>query len=164
MKVIVVMGVSGSGKTTIASRLAAALGADYAEGDKFHPPANIEKMRSGKPLDDGDRLPWLQAMAAEIRDWRQRAKPTVLACSALKQRYRDILKQGFADVGFVYLRGSQALIAGRLAERRHEYMPATLLASQFAALEEPADAIVAEIDGPPEAIVATIVAQLRGRG
>jgi gluconokinase len=163
MLVMVVMGVSGSGKSTIGPRLAAALDGDYAEGDAFHPPANIAKMKRGAPLDDADRKPWLEAMAAAIRGWSQAARPTVLSCSALKRQYRDILRSGAADVRFVHLAGDKTLIAARLAARKGHFMPPALLDSQFAVLEPPGpdEAIVVSIDQPPDAIVAEVLAKLK---
>jgi gluconokinase len=161
--VIVLMGVSGSGKTTVGTRLAKALGAEFAEGDSYHPPANVEKMRSGMPLDDSDRWPWLKILSAEIDRWLAAGKSVVLACSALKQAYRDVLAKGRQGVRFVHLQGDKALIRERLARRRGHYMPATLLDSQFAALEPPSDAITVDIAGPPDAIAATILGEL-GQG
>ena len=161
--VIVLMGVSGSGKTTVGRRLADALGAEFAEGDAYHPPANVEKMRNGIPLDDADREPWLERLSTEIGGWLEAGRNVVLACSALKQRYRDILKAGRPDVRFVYLRGSESQIHDRLARRRGHYMPASLLASQFAALEEPDDAITVDIGHPPDEIVTSILAGLGAR-
>jgi gluconokinase len=158
--VIVLMGVSGSGKTTVGKRLAKALGAEFAEGDAYHPPANVEKMRSGVPLDDADRQPWLERLGAEIGGWLERGQDVVLASSALKQRYRDLLKAGRPDVRFVYLRGSEPLIRDRLKRRRGHYMPPSLLKSQFAALEEPEDAIAVDIDRKPEEIVSSILDRL----
>jgi gluconokinase len=158
--VIVLMGVSGSGKTAVGERLAAALGGTFAEGDAYHPPANVEKMKSGHPLDDADRQPWLETLAREIGRWLDAGQIVVLACSALKQRYRDILKGGRPGVRFVYLHGSEALIQARLAGRRGHFMPAKLLASQFAALEEPGDAITVEIDQLPDKIVDKILTAL----
>jgi gluconokinase len=158
--VIVLMGVSGSGKTTVGERLARALGGEFAEGDAYHPPGNVEKMRSGIPLDDADRQPWLESLSAEIGTWLDAGRNVVLASSALKQRYRDILKAGREGVRFVYLRGSEPLIRERLRRRRGHYMPASLLASQFAALEEPKDAITVDIDRPPDAIVGSILDRL----
>jgi gluconokinase len=161
--VIVLMGVSGSGKTMVGQRLATALGAEFAEGDSYHPPANIEKMRSGIPLDDADREPWLERLSAEIGSWLEAGRKVVLACSALKQRYRDVLKAGRPGVRFVYLCGSEDLIRDRLRRRRGHYMPASLLASQFAALEEPGDAITVDVGPPPDEIVTSILAGLGAR-
>jgi gluconokinase len=158
--VIVLMGVSGTGKTAVGTRLARALGAEFVEGDDYHPPANVAKMRSGTPLDDADRQPWLESLSRAIGKWLDAGQTVVLACSALKQRYRDILKAGRAGVRFVHLKGSEALIRSRLDGRRGHYMPPSLLKSQLAALEEPADAITVGIEGTPDAIVAEIVAAL----
>jgi gluconokinase len=158
--VVVLMGVSGTGKTAVGTRLARALAGEFVEGDDYHPPANVEKMRSGAPLDDADRQPWLETLSREIGRWLDAGKTVVLACSALKQRYRDILKAGRADVRFVHLKGPEALIRPRLAQRRGHYMPASLLDSQFAALEEPADAITVSVEGTPDQIVAEIMATL----
>jgi gluconokinase len=158
--VIVVMGVSGSGKTTVGQLLAQALGAEFAEGDAYHPPANIEKMRRGVPLEDADRWPWLRSLAAQIDRWLAAGTPMVLACSALKQSYRDVLAQGRPRMRFVHLEGDKALIRDRLDARRGHYMPASLLDSQIAALEPPIDAITVDIAGTPEAIVADIIQHL----
>lgn len=154
--VIVVMGVSGVGKTTVGMLLARALGAEFAEGDSYHPPANVEKMRNGAPLDDEDRWPWLQILAAEIDTWLAECRDVVLACSALKRAYRDLLAHGRPEVRFVYLQGEAALLRARLDQRRGHYMPPTLLASQLAALEEPDDALTIDVSGPPEVIVEQI--------
>jgi len=159
--VVIVMGVAGSGKSTVGPLIAKGLGGDFAEGDQFHPPANIAKMTSGQPLNDDDRMPWLAAMAAAIRSWVEGTKPTVLACSALKQRYRDILAHDQPDVRFVYLRGAQDLIGGRMATRSGHFMPSSLLDSQFQALEEPRDAIVLNASQAPVAMAAAALAQLR---
>jgi len=164
--VAVVMGVSGSGKSTIAARLAAELGWEYQEGDALHPPANVEKMKGGTPLTDADRLPWLRRIAERIDDWRAHGRSGVVTCSALKRSYRDVIAGERSGVVAVYLRGSPELIRQRLAERRGHFMPPALLDSQFAVLEEPAadeKAIVANIAGTPEEIVREIVAQLRAR-
>jgi gluconokinase len=161
--VIVLMGVSGSGKTTVGRRLAHALGAEFAEGDSYHPPANVEKMRRGIPLDDADREPWLERLSAEIGGWLEAGRDVVLACSALKRRYREVLKAGRPGVRFVYLCGSEDLIRDRLRRRRGHYMPASLLASQFAALEEPGDAITVDVGPPPDEIVTSILAGLGAR-
>src|SRR5918996_4581851 len=154
--VVVLMGVSGSGKTEVGTRLAEALGGTFVEGDDYHPPANVAKMRSGVPLDDADRQPWLETLSREIGKWLDAGKAVVLACSALKQRYRDILKAGRPEVRFVHLEGDKDLIRERLEHRRGHYMPASLLESQLAALEEPKDAITVGVEGTPEAIVAEI--------
>jgi gluconokinase len=154
--VIVLMGVSGTGKTEVGARLAQALGGTFVEGDDYHPKANVEKMRSGVPLDDADRQPWLETLSRQIGAWLEAGRTVVLACSALKQRYRDILKARRPDVRFVHLEGDPDLIRTRLAGRRGHYMPASLLDSQFAALEKPADAITVGIDATPDAIVAEI--------
>jgi len=158
--VIVLMGVSGAGKTTVGRLLAQALGAEFAEGDAYHPPGNIEKMRRGIPLEDADRWPWLQILSAQIDRWLAAGNTVVLACSALKQRYRDVLAKGRPGVRFVHLEGDKALVRLRLDRRRGHYMPAVLLDSQFAALEPPADAITVDVTGTPEAIVGDIVQRL----
>lgn len=158
--VVVVMGVAGCGKSTIGPLLAVALGGDFAEGDKFHPAASVAKMSRGVPLDDADRLPWLEAMAAAIREWTAKDRPTVLACSALKHSYRKILAGGSLEVRFVFLKGEEPVIAARMARRRDHFMPATLLKSQFATLEEPRHAVFADIRQEPAAIVAGILPQL----
>jgi gluconokinase len=143
--ILVLMGVSGCGKSTLGSALAAALGWPFVEADDLHPPGNVAKMAAGTPLDDDDRWPWLDRVVAALRDASQQNPDVVLACSALKQAYRDRLVRA-GPTQFVHLRGQQSTIAGRLATRRHRYMPATLLARQFAALEPPLDAIVVDVD------------------
>jgi len=157
---IIVMGVSGAGKSTIASRLAQRLNRPLLEGDSFHPPQNIEKMKRGIPLADEDRLPWLLAIAARIDAARQAHQQVVVTCSALKRAYRATLAASHSDVGFVYLKGAKELIARRLASRAGHFMPAQLLDSPFAALQEPAvdePSIVVAIDGAPDEIVESIV-------
>jgi gluconokinase len=157
---IVLMGVSGCGKSTVGLRLARKLDREFLEGDTFHPAANVEKMSRGVPLDDGDRLPWLKAIAAAIDEARQGGRQVVVTCSALKRRYRTILADGHDDVTFVYLRGRKDLIAQRLAARAGHFMPPKLLDSQFAALEEPAadeDSVMMAIDDTPDQIADAIV-------
>jgi gluconokinase len=152
--VVVIMGVSGSGKTTIGLRLAEVLGGTFAEGDAYHPPENIEKMKSGTPLTDADRWPWLDRLSTEIGKWLAEGRAVILACSALKQSYRDRLAAGREGVHFVYLKGTEDLIRARLELRTDHYMPASLLGSQLAALEEPIDAVTLDVSGTPEDIVA----------
>ncbi len=163
--IVVIMGVSGVGKTTVGERLAAQLGADFLEGDRFHPAANIAKMSSGVPLDDDDRGPWLMALAAELDRFRRRGAGVVLTCSALRESYRAILRGGHDDVAFVFLDGTKSLVQSRLAARRGHFMPPGLLDSQFAALEAPdADehAVRVGVDATPEAIVEAVLQRLRG--
>ena len=163
--IIVVMGVSGSGKTTVAAMLAGALGAKFLEGDDLHPRSNVEKMRSGMPLTDADRLPWLQRIAGEIDGWRANGDKGVVTCSALKRAYRDIIVGDRPEVALVYLRGSRELIQHRMAARHEHFMPVGLLDSQFATLQEPADAerpVVVDVEGGPSEIVTRIVERLRG--
>jgi carbohydrate kinase (thermoresistant glucokinase family) len=166
MTVVVMMGVSGSGKTTIADGVARRLGWRLIEGDKFHPPANVAKMHSGTPLTDADRWPWLEAIAREIDAIRARGESAVVACSALKRAYRDILIGDRRDVVLVYLQGSKALIGGRMAARRNHFMPPALLDSQFATLEEPAPderPIVVSIEPAADAIIGAVVQKLKER-
>jgi gluconokinase len=139
--VIVVMGVAGSGKTTHGRALASALGWDFADADDFHPPANVAKMSAGSPLTDADRAPWLASLRAEIERRLAAEKPFVLACSALKQAYRDALWADRPRMRLVFLDGPRELLAQRLASRSGHYMPAALLESQLADLEVPADAV-----------------------
>lgn len=157
------MGVSGSGKSTVGAALAARLGWMFVDGDSLHPTANVAKMRSGQPLDDNDREPWLDSIAAQIASWIERGTPGIITCSALKRRYRNRVTGGCAGVRLIYLRGSRALVAQRLAERRGHFMPAGLLNSQFVALQPPApseNAIVVDIDRPVAVIVHQIVTDL----
>jgi len=160
---LVVMGVSGSGKTTVAVLLAKRLGWPFVEGDRLHPPANVEKMRQGIPLTDADRAPWLDRIGEELKSWAAEGRSGVMTCSALKRAYRDGIRSARPDVRFVYLKGSEAMIEGRVGARRHEYMPASLLKSQFAALEEPTPdegVITVDATGTPEAEVAAVLAAL----
>jgi len=158
--VVIVMGVSGVGKTTVGLLLAKALDAEFAEGDSYHPKANVEKMRRGVPLDDQDRRPWLETISAEIGRWLAEKRTVVLACSALKEAYRDILVAGRAGVHVVHLVGEEALLRSRLAQRRGHYMPSSLLSSQLATLESPKNAITIDVSGTPEAIIEQIRAAL----
>ena len=131
------MGVSGSGKSTLGAALAARLGCEFLDGDDFHPPQNVARMSAGKPLEDADRAPWLARLNAELREREARGASAVLACSALKRSYRASLLHALGSARLVHLEGSRALIESRLAVRAHRYMPASLLASQFATLEPP---------------------------
>jgi carbohydrate kinase (thermoresistant glucokinase family) len=161
--ILIVMGVSGSGKTTVARLIADALGVDFLEGDAFHPRANVEKMKSGTPLTDDDRWPWLEAIAAKIDQWRAEGKGGVITCSALKRAYRRILIGERSNVRLVYLKGSHELIHQRMASRRGHFMPVKLLESQFATLEEPGSderPVVVDVGGTPEEIAAAVIRQL----
>jgi gluconokinase len=157
---LIVMGVSGSGKTTVGKALAARLGWEFFDGDDFHPAANKSKMAAGVPLEDADRAPWLETLHAKLETVLGEGRHPVLACSALKARYRDQLLRGNAGVRVVYLKGSFDLIQARMAERADHYMKPGMLQSQFEALEEPADALVADISVQPEAIAETVCRRL----
>jgi gluconokinase len=161
---LIVMGVSGSGKSTIADRLATRLGWRYEDGDKFHPASNVAKMHAGHPLTDEDRWPWLQAIADEIDRVCEAGDSVVIACSALKRSYREVLLHGRNDVQFVFLKGTQELIASRLALRKGHFMPPELLTSQFRTLEPPGPSeyqITVSIDATVDAIVDDILRQLK---
>jgi gluconokinase len=161
---LIVMGVSGSGKSTVGGRLAERLGWRFEDGDRFHPPSNIAKMSAGQPLTDEDRRPWLQAIAQEIDRSCQAAQGVVIACSALKRAYRSILVHGRNDVCIVFLEGTQELILSRLALRKGHFMPSGLLTSQFRTLEPPGTSenpITVSIDAPVDRIVDDIVRQLK---
>jgi gluconokinase len=160
---LVVMGVSGSGKSTIGEKLAQRLGWSYEDADRFHPASNVAKMSAGQPLTDEDRRPWLQAIANEIDRVCKAGEHGVIACSALKRPYRDVLVHGRKDVRIIYLRGTRDLIASRLALRKGHFMPPGLLASQFGTLEPPdasENPVTVSIDAPIEIIVDDIVRQL----
>ncbi len=164
--IIVVMGVAGSGKSTVAALLAIMLGYEFQEGDLLHPPGNIEKMRKGTPLSDEDRIIWLRRVAERIDSWRATGMGGVISCSALKRTYRDIIIDDRPDVSLVYLRGSYELIHARLASRHEHFMPVALLDSQFAILEEPTPdehPIIVDVAGAPAAIAAEVVKALQQR-
>lgn len=154
--VIILMGVSGAGKTTIGRRLAAALGWTFFDADDFHPPENVARMARGEPLTDADRAPWLDRLHDLVAQRLATGEPAVLAASALKREYRERLLAGDPGVVLVFLQGEYKLIYRRLSQRKDHYMPAALLQSQFAALEPPHDALVVDIDQPPAAIVRQI--------
>ncbi len=157
--ILLILGVAGSGKTTIGKLLAQTLGWPFFDADEFHPPANIEKMSRGIPLTDDDRWPWLDAIRAKIESLEAEGQSGVLTCSGLKEIYRDRLKPGDADIKFVYLKGSYDLIQSRMAARQH-FMKPEMLASQFASLEEPHDALIIDISHPPEACALQIIRSL----
>ena len=160
---LVIMGVSGSGKSTIGKLLAERLGWAFKEGDDLHPPANIAKMKAGHPLDDADRAPWLAAIGRWIDGWRAAGEGGVITCSALKRAYRDALTHGRPQVRIIYIQLSEAVVAERLAHRTGHFMPPSLLASQFADLQPPApDEGVVAVDGTlaPQAQVAAIMGRL----
>jgi gluconokinase len=165
---IVVMGVSGSGKSTVADGLVDRLGWEFAEGDDFHPPANVEKMRAGRPLDDDDRWPWLRLLADWIGERERSGRSVVVTCSALKRSYRDLLRDGHPSVWFAHVTADVALIRERMERRSGHYMPVSLLDSQLAMLEplqddEPGASISGA--GEPETVVDQLLAALgRDRG
>jgi carbohydrate kinase (thermoresistant glucokinase family) len=161
--IVVVMGVSGSGKTTIGAALARRLGWPFQEGDELHPPENVAKMRAGIALGDEDRVPWLRAVAARIDEWRERGQAGVITCSALKREYRDVIAGKRPEVRLVHLTAPPALIAERLAGRRGHFMPASLLESQLATLEPPGpdeNALIVAVDAPVEFLVERIAVSL----
>jgi gluconokinase len=156
------MGVSGAGKSLIGAAFAGELGFEFADGDDYHPPENVKRMAAGIPLTDEDRAGWLRALAARIREARDAGDGLVVACSALKRSYRDVLRQAAPDLRVVFLDGPRTLIARRLGTRRGHYMPASLLDSQFAALEEPAPdeyAWVCDASRPPQEILADLLSR-----
>jgi gluconokinase len=165
--IVIVMGVSGSGKSTVGGLLASRLRWEFEDADWFHPAANVEKMHNGVPLTDEDRGPWLSAIAAWIDKTRRSGGHGVIACSALKRRYRDVLVGDRADVRLVYLKGDEALIARRIATRHEHFMPRSLLHSQYEALEEPGpdeNPVVVSIEPAPREIVAQVLSKLSMAG
>ena len=164
---IIVMGVSGSGKSTIGALLAEALGWPFADADGFHPAANVAKMAAGQPLTDADRGPWLDAIAAHIGASRTAEQPVVVACSALRRAYRERLRAGHGDLIFLHLAGAPEVIAARQAARQGHFMPPSLMASQFATLEDPAgeaDAVTVSVVASPHEVVGNILSSLGERG
>jgi gluconokinase len=160
--IVLLMGPAGSGKTTVGKLLAAQLPWEFADGDDFHPPANIEKMSRGIPLTDEDRIPWLRSIREAMLQWQAQGKSAVIACSALKRSYRDLLGIGpnANDIRLVYLKGSYDLLLERLHSRTGHYMKEQMLASQLADLEEPEDALTIEVSKSPEEIVSEVREQL----
>jgi len=159
--IVVVMGVAGAGKTTVGSALARALGWAFIDGDDMHPTANVDKMRRGEPLDDNDRMPWLEALAWLMAGMERERKDAVFACSALREVYRAKLSETSPRMLWVYLRAEPATIRTRLTARRGHFAAASLIDSQFATLEEPRHGLVLDASQPPEAIVAQVLAELR---
>ena len=157
--IVLIMGTTGSGKTTIGTLLAKRLGWEFVDADDFHPPANVEKMRKGIPLTDADRAPWLQALRKKIVGWLDAAQNVVLACSALKESYRKELLVG-PEVRLVYLKGSYELFSKRVLARKGHFAKQELIASQFATLEEPKDAVIVDTTQSPGQIVSELIDQL----
>ncbi len=162
--IVIVMGVSGSGKTTIGNLLANHLEWQFYEGDDFHSQESIKKMASGVPLTDDDRAPWLERLRDVMGQCRNAGTDAVIACSALRQSYRTYLAEGASDVRIVYLKGDYGAIRERIIRRHGHFMKDTLLESQFSVLEEPTDAIVAYVSEEPEAIITKIVGELFPNG
>jgi gluconokinase len=158
--IILLMGVTASGKTTVGQLLSARLGWSFHDADDFHPPANIDKMSRGVPLTDEDRVPWLEALNAEMRRHDAAGTHAVVTCSALRQWYRDVLRKGVQSLVFVHLKAEPALLRARIEARRDHFMPPALLPSQLATLEEPGDAIVVDAGLSPETIVGLITERL----
>jgi len=158
----VVMGITGSGKSTVGATLAHALGVDFVEGDDYHPPENVRRMASGIPLTDDDRAGWLRALATRVREANEANLGLVLTCSALKRSYRDVLRTAAPDLRFVFLKGPREQIAERVAERRGHFMPVSLLDSQLATLEEPGPdehVLMCDISQSVQEIVDTVIAR-----
>jgi gluconokinase len=163
---MIVMGVSGSGKTTIGTLLGEAIGVPFVDGDDLHPAANKEKMRAGHPLNDDDRRPWLHVIGEYIEERAAAGETAIVACSALKKSYRDLLRAHAPNLVFIHLAGDKATIAGRLEQRSHEYMPPTLLDSQLNTLEplQPGEvAVIVDVTRTPEEMVEQVLAELRNQ-
>lgn len=156
-QILLLTGVSGSGKSTIGKLLSAELQWPFYDGDDFHPPSNIKKMASGTPLTDNDRWPWLESLKRKIEEKATAQKNAIFACSALRQAYRDFLTANLPQVKIIYLRGTPEILTERLRKRKNHFMRSEMLASQLATLEEPVDALIVDIAKSPEAIVAEIV-------
>jgi gluconokinase len=159
--IVIVMGVTGVGKTTVGELLGAKTGWPLYDADAYHSPANVEKMRAGIPLTDDDRWPWLDRLNALLRQSESRGESAILACSALKQRYRERLQQGLQNVRWVYLKGDIELIRSRLLLRKGHYMNPALLQSQFDALEPPGNAVTVDVGAEPEVLVERVLASLQ---
>ena len=160
-RAVILMGVAGSGKSTVGVSLAKRLGCSFLDADAFHPSANVEKMKNGIPLDDEDRVPWLQRLRGELQERLASGASVVLGCSALKESYRKILGEGSSQIDFVFLDVDQVTLMERLGKRKDHFFPKELLESQFAALERPADAIVVDARRPLEDVVEQILSALK---
>lgn len=157
--VIVLMGVTSAGKTTVGRILAERLGARFAEGDGYHPPANVAKMQSGTPLDDRDRWPWLEQIVLDMKSWLKAGETAIVTCSALKRSYRDVLRRAGPGVRFVHLKGDPDLLRRRMEARKGHYMPPSLLPSQLSILESPdgeTDIVEIDVAGPPEKVATQV--------
>lgn len=159
--VVILMGVSGVGKTSVGVAVAEQLGWEFFDGDDFHPPANVDKMSRGVPLDDDDRKDWLDALHQLIRRNLDVGQPAIIACSALKDKYRDFLREGHEGVVVVYLKAAEGVVADRIHDRGDHYFDPNLLASQYAALEEPQDAVTVDASRPLPAVVETVAGILQ---
>jgi gluconokinase len=164
--IIVMMGICGSGKTTVGRMLATRLGVPFFEGDDYHTPENVAKMADGQPLTDDDRRPWLNALATALADWDARGQETVVSCSALRRSYRDLLSNAGRDVVFVFLEGAMDLVRQRMSSRQGHFMPTALIESQIEALEDPRgepNVITGNISDPPDVLVTHIMEVLKAR-